>query len=430
MTTQNYIQDDEIDLKNLVNIIWNGKIFIIFFTLAITILSAIYILFSIPVYEAKSVVRIGYIDNVLLEEPKVLEQKLKLIFDVENNNPIEENSAYVTKINIIKGVENLLQIITESNSKDLAIQKNKDVINFIKDEYKYKIDEFVLKTQTNIKSLEHEINYIENVVKVNLQKEIDKINIEQISKINDKIRLLKEQEVAKIDEKIRLLKEQDIFKIDEKISFLQNIELKSIDNKIRFNELKLKEYEDTIVEITKQKSNDNTQNMLMSMQLLNTQNLILNIQNQIENLNKEKENIIDITIKDLELQKKNLIDITLNDLKIQKKNLFDITLKELELQKKNLINDEIYKIQTKLDIDIPKQILDLQDKINFEKLNIANKRAMNSKVIGDIIANDYPIKPKKSLIIIVSFVTGVVLSIFILLLHNFFREEKIKKTEC
>lgn len=95
MTTQNYIQDDEIDLKNLVNIIWNGKIFIIFFTLAITILSAIYILFSIPVYEAKSVVRIGYIDNVLLEEPKVLEQKLKLIFDVENNNPIEENSAYV-----------------------------------------------------------------------------------------------------------------------------------------------------------------------------------------------------------------------------------------------------------------------------------------------------------------------------------------------
>lgn len=430
MTTQNYIQDDEIDLKKLVNIIWNGKIFIIFFTLVITILSAIYIWFSIPIYEVKSVVRIGYIDNVLLEEPKVLEQKLKLIFDVENNNPIKENSAYVTKINIIKGVENLLQIITESHSKDLAIQKNKDVINFIKDEYKYKIDEFVLKTQTNIKSLEHEINYIENVVKVNLQKEIDKINIERISKINDKIRLLKEQEVAKIDEKIRLLKEQDIFKIDEKISFLQNIELKSIDNKIRFNELKLKEYEDTIVEITKQKSNDNTQNMLMSMQLLNTQNLILNIQNQIENLNKEKENIIDITIKDLELQKKNLIDITLNDLKIQKKNLFDITLKELELQKKNLINDEIYKIQTKLDIDIPKQILDLQDKINFEKLNIANKRAMNSKVIGDIIANDYPIKPKKSLIIIVSFVTGVVLSIFILLLHNFFREEKIKKTEC
>ncbi|MDD2640938.1 MAG: GNVR domain-containing protein, partial [Arcobacteraceae bacterium] len=66
---------------------------------------------------------------------------------------------------------------------------------------------------------------------------------------------------------------------------------------------------------------------------------------------------------------------------------------------------------------------------NFEKLNIANKRAMNSKVIGDIIANDYPIKPKKSLIIIVSFVTGVVLSIFIVLLYNFFREEKIKKTE-
>lgn len=51
----------------------------------------------------------------------------------------------------------------------------------------------------------------------------------------------------------------------------------------------------------------------------------------------------------------------------------------------------------------------------------------NTQVIGNIITSEYPIKPKKKLIIVVAFVTGLILSIFFVFFLEFirgFREEK------
>ena len=79
---------------------------------------------------------------------------------------------------------------------------------------------------------------------------------------------------------------------------LKNVELKSINKKIEFNQQKLKEYQNDANRISNQTSTDNSQNMLMAIQLLNTQNLILSLQNGIENLIKEKENLINLKLKD------------------------------------------------------------------------------------------------------------------------------------
>jgi len=48
----------------------------------------------------------------------------------------------------------------------------------------------------------------------------------------------------------------------------------------------------------------------------------------------------------------------------------------------------------------------------------------NSEVIGKIMINDYPIKPKKKLIVIVAFVTGLILSIFLVFFLQFIKSSK------
>jgi uncharacterized protein involved in exopolysaccharide biosynthesis len=48
----------------------------------------------------------------------------------------------------------------------------------------------------------------------------------------------------------------------------------------------------------------------------------------------------------------------------------------------------------------------------------------NTETVGNIMTNDYPIKPKKTLIVVVAFVTGIILSIFLVFFLEFIRNEK------
>ena len=50
----------------------------------------------------------------------------------------------------------------------------------------------------------------------------------------------------------------------------------------------------------------------------------------------------------------------------------------------------------------------------------------NSEIIGKIITSDYPIKPKKKLIVTVAFIVGLMLSVFLVFIMNAFRREEDK----
>ncbi|OCL96484.1 Wzz/FepE/Etk N-terminal domain-containing protein [Aliarcobacter thereius] len=366
MQENRYIQEDEIDLRELFKIIWDKKNFIILFTLVVTILAGIYAYSKTPIYEAKSIVRIGYIGEQIVEPSNIIEQKLKIIFNVDN--PQDSEEAIVTKIAVVKNVQNFIEISTESFSNEQAINKNKEVIEFLQKEYKHKIDEFILKTNINIKNIEDKIKYALDVEKIDLQKNINKI------------------------------KEQKLVRVEKEIDLLKNVELKAINKKLEFNQQKLKEYQNDANRISKQISNDNTQNMLMSIQLLNTQNLILNIQNTIENLIKERE------------------------------NLTNLKLKDLEKNKENILNDEIKNAEIELNINFEKKLEDLNNSLVLEKLKLTNDRVKNSNIIGEIITNDFPVKPKKKLIVAVAFVTGFIISIFLVFLFNFIKQYRNEAT--
>ncbi|MFX4276691.1 Wzz/FepE/Etk N-terminal domain-containing protein [Aliarcobacter butzleri] len=338
MQNQKYLQEDEIDLKELFKTIWSYKKFILIFTFIVTVLSIIYVSLKTPVYEVKSVIKIGSIADVPLENSNILEKNIRVIFGLDNNSfSIKEDEGIVTGINIIKNATSLLEVTTEAFTNEKAILKQHEVLEYLQDEYKYKIDEFIFKTNLNIKNLEGQIKYINEVKKV--QKE-------------------------------------------ESIDFLNRVDLVLIENKLSFNKEKLSQYQENINNILKKRSSNDTQNMLSAMEILNYQSLILNLQNQIENLNKEKQNIL---------------------------------------------VDKIPNIKRELEYNIKNELEDILNRIELEKLKLTNKIAKNSEFVGSILVNEHPIKPKKSLIVVVSFVTGFILSIFLVFFIQFVNN--IKKEE-
>ncbi len=335
MEKQNAIQEDEIDLKELFLILYKKKFFILGVTFFVTFLALIYVFTKTPVYEVKSVVQIGTINGKIIENNKVLEKKLRLIFNVDNKkNIIKEDNAIVSNVSSVNGLSNFIQITTQAHSNELAIEKNKEIISFIKNEYKQKIDEYILKTNIKIENMEEKIKYIKTV---------------------------------------------ESKEIKNKIDFLKTVELKSIKNKLSFNQQKLEEYEKNVNSISKKKLSDNTQNMLQTMQILYNQNLILNLNEEIENLNIKKQNIED---------------------------------------------EKIPKLISQLSTNIVNKINDLKNKITIEKFKLTNGSIINSKVVGNFDIDDTPVKPKKKLIIAISFLTGFILSIFLVFFMQFINSFK------
>ena len=61
MENKQYIQEDEIDLKELFITIWKRKLFVISFTFVVTLLAIIYVLIKnpIPIYQGKAFLEIA-----------------------------------------------------------------------------------------------------------------------------------------------------------------------------------------------------------------------------------------------------------------------------------------------------------------------------------------------------------------------------------
>lgn len=297
--------EDEIDLRELFQIIWNKKILIIFFTLFITIISGFYIYSKTPIYEVKSYVQIGFIDKEILEDSIFIEQKLRVIFSMDDFN-IEPNSlenGIVSSIRQIKNVKNLLEIKTEAYSNEVALIKNKEVLNYLQNLYEPKIEQYKVIINNDILNTKREINFIQE-------------------------------------------------------------KMKSIYEKILLNTDSLNNYIKEVNKLNKTLESDkSSSSLVLSIQLLNYQNLIANTQNEI---------------KDLELQ--------------------------------------IIELKTRTS--------QLNEKIEILSFKRSEQNLSNMRLLGEYILNNNPIKPKKSLTITVSFISGFIVSIFLVFLLNFIKNSR------
>ena len=400
MEQNKIIIEDEIDLKELFSVIWQQKIFVISFTLLITIVSIIYVYTKTPIYEVKSIMEIGFLENKVLDDPAVVEQKLNIIFGVEdkntNSNP---EKGIITSIKKDKVVKNFIEIKTEAVSNDIALAKNKEVLELTKQLYNHKIEQFKTFSNNDI---------------VNIQREIDYVNNVEIKNILSQINILKEQEIFKINREIENLKNQNLKTANNEIDFLKNEKLKKLNEKISFYKNNLEKFDKEINELNKTISinQDKTALLVLSTQLINYQNLILNTQNQIN---------------ELELQVQQIIKEILPKLEINKENIFLVQIKDLEMKKQNISNDTIKKLEDKINIELKTKISQLEEKKNTTKFKLSEDNLSNAKLVGNYVMSDYPVKPKKMLMIVVSFITAFILSIFITFFINFINNNKITK---
>ena len=96
----------------------------------------------------------------------------------------------------------------------------------------------------------------------------------------------------------------------------------------------------------------------------------------------------------------------------------------MQRSKKNIQNNSIRKLEHKLSVDLPNKKIKLQEQIEQLKFNMSTQNIQNSQVVGHYITHDYPAKPKKKLIIVVAFVTGFILSIFLTLFFTFIKNKE------
>lgn len=314
MQEQKYIQEDEIDLREIFKSIFERKYFILIFTLIITILAIIYVNIKTPIYEAKAVIEIGSYktesDEVrVVDNLNEFSKKLSTIFIDLRKNDIEKESE-ITNISISKGMKNYIEISSQAISNDLALKEIEAVLSFTKDEHGKFLNDI---------------------------KEKNKI---QISNIDNSVKNLQEQ-IVNIDRKIELY-EKNVINLEEQMKFV-----------------------------------------LESLKNINS---------------------LDPSIAALKLMEKR--DIS-NDIISNKSQLFDLMIK-----KESISNLEINKL--------------IERKKILESLTL-DYNIKNSDIVGKIQINDYPVKPKKTLVVVVSFVTGFILSIFIIFFMQFI--QGLKKEE-
>lgn len=426
----NGFQEDEIDLRELFKILVRYKYLIVIFTLVATLGAIFYALSKTPIYEVKSNVQVGYIGEELIVEPDTLVKTLNLVFNVEDKPSSEDEFvSEVTSISTNKNLKNFIEIKTEAISNEEALKKNKEVVDFIKNSYQPKIEQYISETKNSIENAKRAIQNIDDFEIKNIKEQIRILREQAIVKIDEEIKRLKEQDIKKLQQQIQLLKTQKIPKIDEEIRFLKDFKLKTIDSKIDFHTKKLDEYTQSVDKLYSDTkiAEDAAASTIASVQMVNYQNLILNSQNKIEDLKVEKEVVITQTIPNLEIEKNNIIDVSIRDLELQIENIQNIKIVDLQREKENISNEQIRKLQHQIDVEFESKKIKLNEQINNLNYNITEHNSKNSDVVGDYIMNEYPIKPKKKLIVVVAFVSGLVLSIFIVFFLNFFRDEKAKE---
>lgn len=381
------IEEKEVSLIDLIKFIWSKKVIISLFTILSTILIGVYVSYKMPVYEVNSIVKIGYIKDKQLENAELLVKKLNIIYNVGRpTNVISKDKAIVSSISKVKKLDDLITISTQAFSNKIAIQKNKEVLDFIRNEYQLKIDEYKFNISLEVENLTKALNKINKVERISIQNQIKK---------------LKEYDLVRIDKEIEILNTQTIKAIDKKIKFYENIDLKHIENKLNFNKQKIKEYKENIKNISSKPTNNNTQELINSTQIVSNQNLILNLQDKIEDLNREKANILNIEIKKLENERKNLLEID---------------LKELQGKRESLKNEKLNKLVFQRDVLLKEKSDNIKNKIKQEERKLTQNYLSNSYILGEMIVNDYPIKPRKILIIVLTFLSSFIFITFISLL--------------
>ncbi|BCD67966.1 Wzz/FepE/Etk N-terminal domain-containing protein [Nitratiruptor sp. YY09-18] len=365
-------EEDEIDLWQLWETIKKNRKTIYKVTIIVFLIALAYIFIKTPLYQAKTLMQIGYIGDKPIEKANIVAQKIKTVFYV--GSPLQkkiDKEAFVDSVNPVKKVDKLIDITAYGVSNEKAVNKIKEVLNYVRKDEKLKIEHFKKDIQAQIDKT---------------QRDIDKLKLVDIKKIDDQIILIKKQNLAQLDDKIALYQKEMVPNIEKKIEIAKK--------QIEKFEKNIQNLQDSI-----QNAQDKAFIALTLVQISNYQNMIYSRQLQINDLALQKEKILKETIPNLQRQKEKILKETIPNLQRQKEKI--------------------------LKIEIPK----LQDNIESLRYKLTEAYISPSRFVGDIQTFDKPTKPKKKLILVVALITGLILGVFLVFFLEFLKSEPKKENE-
>ena len=188
--------------------------------------------------------------------------------------------------------------------------------------------------------------------------------------------------------------------LNDIIIYTKNIHSKILEDVKEKNDLEIKNINSSISNIENEKIiNINKKIDLYNENIINLEEQMKSVIETLKNMN-----TLDYSITALKLMEKR--DIS-NEIITNKSNLYDLIER-----KESLINVDLNKLKER------KKLL--------ETLTLPHN-LKNTEIAGNILVSENAIKPKKSLIVVVAFVTGFILSIFLVFFMGFvssMRKEK------
>ncbi|MDD2384701.1 MAG: Wzz/FepE/Etk N-terminal domain-containing protein [Sulfurospirillaceae bacterium] len=352
--------DDEIDLRELWKTIVKRNKMIVLLTGVVTCGAIIYALVKTPIYEKKAVLKIGFFSNgdqtEYIDKTKRLAQELKVIF-IDSKKRMKNEEVSIEKIDPLKGFDSFFEVVAQCTNEALCFKEIDAVVHFIQENHQKIIDEKI------------------NVIKY------------KINNIDRKIGFTKEQTLAQIDNEIDMLKNDTLKGIEEKIHSLKITKLQVLDKKLIMYRKDIAKYQAQLDELIRNLHDiQNKDSSLVSLHMIEKRD----IQNRILST--------EATILDVQAEQESVISTELPQLLRDKENIIHLQLPILQKKREVVALNELARLQEEKEI--------LQKSINPNNYH-------NTNIVGEILGEDYPIKPKKTLIVAVAMVTGLILSIFL-----------------
>ena len=227
----------------------------------------------------------------------------------------------------------------------------------------------------------------DNALAVNEVKKVINEVLTEHNKIIEEIVAKKQSELDNIDRSIFQLEHNEMTKILENIDYIKKIEIPSIDETIATVTADLEKSEKQRDEALKNLISLKNDASLSSLRMAQIQNLEYKISaNQIK----------------------------LIDLNTKKQAITSTTLPEEERKM-----EKLKKVK----------LVSLQEKRKLILLSMQSHNYHNSAIVSNIITQDKPVKPKKILIVIVAFITGLMLSVFLAFFLEFLGGMKSKEKD-
>ncbi len=387
--------DDEIDLIELFKKIWAFKKTVALITACFTALGILYALIATPWYQATATFELGGYysgDNKkYFNDKKILVEDIKIRY-IDSLKYAKNMDFVVKKAEEIKDNEKLFIVEVIGKSNKIATSIVNEILKYLQNIDKPFIDEYILDKKNALAGMDRQINNINNI---------------QIQNLKNHINYVEKIQLPRLDEQIKYMENNTIVGAKRELENLDKVTIPTIKERIKLIQENLEQYKNNLKSYKKNDIKNNELRAVVALDEHSMLNLIASNETTLIELQKNLD-VIEVSTKP-----------NLND-KLDR--LVNIDLKALYAQKDEIISHTLPQLQSELDRLEVNELGKLEDSKKVLELALKRYRYSSTKIISNIITYENPVKPKKLLIVVISFFVGFMISIFGVLTVGALRE--------